>query len=151
MGEKISLSHDLATFNLQTQFINCFSYGIRSAVKNFGIERFKTNCHRATDGFNLVMAHLHTRQQYLKDMQMKKFQQIRQTGETVIARYGQKSNMFLLCINMTRHSLNLRLSNWKCYIKGGSHWFFWTKKIFFLDGGPTLNCKSLQFIPLFYH
>ena len=103
MGEKISLSHDLATFNLQTQFINCFSYGIRSAVKNFGIERFKTNCHRATDGFNLVMAHLHTRQQYLKDMQMKKFQQIRQTGETVIARYGQQSNMFLLCINMTRH------------------------------------------------
>ena len=73
-----------------------FSYGIRSAVKNFGIERFKTNCHRATDGFNLVMAHLHTRQQYLKDMQMKKFQQIRQTGETVIARYGHKSMVSFL-------------------------------------------------------
>ena len=54
-------------------------------MKNFGIERFKTNCHKATDGFNLVMAHLATRQLYLKDMQMKKFQQIRSRGEAAIA------------------------------------------------------------------
>ena len=54
-------------------------------MKNFGIERFKNNCHKATDGFNLVMAHLHTRQLYLKDMQMKKFQQIKARGEEVIA------------------------------------------------------------------
>jgi len=73
------------TLAVKEAWIESGLYGIRSAVKNFGIERFKTNCHRATDGFNLVMAHLHTRQQYLKDMQMKKFQQIRQTGETVIA------------------------------------------------------------------
>ena len=29
--------------------------GIRSAVKNFGIERFKSNCQKATEGFNFIL------------------------------------------------------------------------------------------------
>lgn len=73
------------TLAVKEAWIESGLYGIRSAVKNFGIERFKTNCHKATDGFNLVMAHLHTRQIYLKDMQMNKFQQIKARGEEVIA------------------------------------------------------------------
>merc|ERR1711962_575891 len=73
------------TLAVKEAWIESGLYGIRSAVKNFGIERFKTNCHKATDGLNLVMTHLHTRQLYLKDMQMKKFQQIKARGEEVIA------------------------------------------------------------------
>jgi len=72
------------TLAVKEAWVESGLYGIRSAVKNFGIERFKTNCHKATDGFNLVMAHLATRQLYLRDMQMKKFHQIRSRGEAAI-------------------------------------------------------------------
>jgi len=77
-------SNPQETLAVKEAWIESGLYGLRSAVKNFGIERFKNNCHRATDGFNHVMAHLHMRQQYLSDMHLRKFQEIKNKGETAI-------------------------------------------------------------------
>ena len=43
-------------------------YGLRSAVKSFGIERFKKNCHRATEGFNHVLEQLASQQHYMAEI-----------------------------------------------------------------------------------
>jgi len=77
-------SNPQETLAVKEAWIESGLYGLRSAVKNFGIERFKNNCHRATDGFNHVMAHLHQRQQYLRDLQLQKFQAIKSKGENAI-------------------------------------------------------------------
>jgi len=79
-------SNPQETLAVKEAWIESGLYGLRSAVKNFGIERFKNNCHRATDGFNHVLAHLHQqRQQYLSDVRhLTKFQEIKTRGETAI-------------------------------------------------------------------
>ena len=59
-------------------------YGLRSAVKSFGIERFKNNCARATDGFDYVLKHLHEKQQYLTELRQRKSQEIKARGENAI-------------------------------------------------------------------
>ncbi len=46
------------TLAVKEAWIESGLYGLRSAVKSFGIERFKQNCQRATDGFNVVLAQL---------------------------------------------------------------------------------------------
>jgi len=43
-------------------------YGLRSAIKNFGIERFKNNCEKATEGFNHVLERIQTQQNSLREM-----------------------------------------------------------------------------------
>lgn len=43
-------------------------YGLRSAIKSFGIDRFKKNCIKATDGFNFVLAKFHSRQNNLREL-----------------------------------------------------------------------------------
>ena len=53
----------------------------RSAVKNFGVERFKQNCTKATEGFNIVLEHwrfLRTvnHQNYLKTIPLRKWQEM---------------------------------------------------------------------------
>lgn len=60
-----------STLAVKEVWIESGLYGLRSAVKSFGLERFKRNCHRATDGFNHVIAQLAVQQAYLKDMKMK--------------------------------------------------------------------------------
>lgn len=72
------------TLAIKEVWVESGLYGIRSAVKNFGIERFKKNCTRATEGFNHVMEHLHERQHFLNDIRLKKIQEIKIKGETVI-------------------------------------------------------------------
>ncbi len=52
----------------------------RSAVKNFGVERFKQNCQRATAGFDHVLAHLQSRQQHLAEIRAKKWGEVRATA-----------------------------------------------------------------------
>ena len=88
--EKVCYKPDPAnpseTLAVKEAWIESGLYGLRSAVKNFGIERFKNNCHRATDGFNHVLAHLHQRQQYLSDMRDRKFQEIKTRGKEAIAK-----------------------------------------------------------------
>ena len=66
-------------------------YGLRSAVKNFGIERFKNNCSRATDGFNYVLNHLHEKQQYLAELRQRKSQEIKARGENAIKQAGLRA------------------------------------------------------------
>lgn len=56
-------------------------YGLRSAVKSFGIERFKKNCHRATEGFNHVLTQVQNQQAYLKDVRDRNWQAMKNRGE----------------------------------------------------------------------
>lgn len=49
-------------------------YGLRSAVKSFGIERFKQNCTKATEGFNHVLYHLY----YMKQVREKKWTEMKE-------------------------------------------------------------------------
>ena len=56
---------------------SCF----RSAVKNFGVERFKQNCTKATEGFNIVLEHWRymrtvNHQNYLKTIPLRKWQEM---------------------------------------------------------------------------
>ena len=60
---------------------NCISS--RSAVKNFGVERFKQNCQRATDGFNHVLVRLHSQQQHLSEIRARKWQEVKETGAAI--------------------------------------------------------------------
>ncbi len=43
------------TVAIKEAWVESGLYGLRSAVKNFGIERFKDNCRKATDGFDHVL------------------------------------------------------------------------------------------------
>lgn len=43
-------------------------YGLRSAIKNFGIERFKKNIVKSTEGFNHVLDRLQTQQNQLRSV-----------------------------------------------------------------------------------
>lgn len=45
----------LETIAIKEAWIESGLYGLRSAVKTFGIERFKDNCRKATEGFNHVL------------------------------------------------------------------------------------------------
>lgn len=56
-------------------------YGLRTAVKSFGIERFKQNCHRATHGFNHVLEELSSRQVYLNQVGHRKWSEMMTKGE----------------------------------------------------------------------
>jgi len=66
-------------------------YGLRSAIKNFGIERFKKNIVKSTDGFNHVLERLQNQQNQLRsvagvklaEFQLKKDQLRTQAHETV--------------------------------------------------------------------
>ena len=57
-------------------------YGLRSAVKSFGVERFKQNCHRATEGFNYVLQRFHTQQHYLNEVRARKWREMREKAKT---------------------------------------------------------------------
>lgn len=71
------------TIAIKEAWIESGLYGIRSAVKSFGIERFKQNCLKATEGFNYVLQHLHSQQYYLKEVRQRKWQEMKQRGETL--------------------------------------------------------------------
>lgn len=43
-------------------------YGLRTAIKKFGIERFKKNCVKATEGFNHVLARVQEQQSSLREL-----------------------------------------------------------------------------------
>jgi len=69
------------TLAIKEIWIESGLYGLRSAVKNFGVERFKQNCTKATEGFNIVLEHwryLRTvnHQNYLKTIPLRKWQEM---------------------------------------------------------------------------
>ena len=51
----------------------------RSAVKTFGIERFKQNCTKATEGFNHVLYHLHQMKQ-VREKKWTEMKEMKQKG-----------------------------------------------------------------------
>jgi len=66
-------------------------YGLRSAVKSFGVERFKANCQRATEGFNVVLARLASQQAALSGAGHRRWQDLRQSARNAasVAAQGQ--------------------------------------------------------------
>lgn len=76
------------TIAIKEAWVESGIYGLRSAVKNFGIERFKQNCSRATEGFNHVLRH---QQLYLREMREKKWQEMRDKGEAIREKITIKS------------------------------------------------------------
>ena len=46
---------DLKTVAMKEVWIESEFYGLRSAIKKFGIDRFKKNCVKATEGFDWVL------------------------------------------------------------------------------------------------
>jgi len=51
------------TLAVKEAWIESGLYGLRTAVKSAGVERFKANCQRATEGFNVVLARMQERRQ----------------------------------------------------------------------------------------
>jgi len=54
------------TVALKQGWVESNFYGLRSAIKNFGIERFKMNIGKSTQGFNHVLERLAEQQQQLR-------------------------------------------------------------------------------------
>ena len=45
-------------------------------MKGFGIERFKGNCVKATEGFNIVLQHFQDQQCHLRKIRVQKWQEV---------------------------------------------------------------------------
>ena len=56
------------TVAVKSAWVESSFYGLRSAIKNFGIERFKKNCVKATEGFNHVLEKFHRQQTNLREL-----------------------------------------------------------------------------------
>jgi len=64
------------TIAVKEAWIESSFYGLRSAIKSFGVERFKKNCVKATDGFNHVLERLHTQQINLTRIRQEKLEEL---------------------------------------------------------------------------
>ena len=56
--EKVTLvpsENERSTKAIKEAWIESEIYGLRSAIKTFGIDRFKKNCEKATNGFEWVL------------------------------------------------------------------------------------------------
>jgi len=56
--EKVTLvpsENEKSTKAIKEAWIESEIYGLRSAIKTFGIDRFKKNCEKATNGFEWVL------------------------------------------------------------------------------------------------
>jgi len=69
------------TLAIKEAWVESGLYGLRSAVKGFGIERFKSNCVKATEGFNIVLQHFQDQQCHLRKIRVQKWQEMRDRGE----------------------------------------------------------------------
>ena len=56
------------TVAVKSAWVESSFYGLRSAIKNFGIESFKKNCVKATEGFNHVLEKFHRQQTSLREL-----------------------------------------------------------------------------------
>merc|ERR1711936_927527 len=65
MGDPDNPDHTVA---VKSAWVESSFYGLRSAIKNFGIERFKKNCVKATEGFNHVLEKFHQQQTSLREL-----------------------------------------------------------------------------------
>jgi len=65
-------------------------YGLRSAIKNFGIERFKVNCVKATEGFNHVLEKFHRQHQSFRELGHVKLAEFQQRKDNLRTQYNEK-------------------------------------------------------------
>ena len=65
-------------------------YGLRSAIKSFGIERFKVNCVKATDGFNHVLERFQLQQNSLREMGHVKLAEFQLRKDNLKTQYNEK-------------------------------------------------------------
>jgi len=79
------------TIALKEAWVESRLYGLRTAVKNFGIERFKNNCSRATEGFNHVLIQFHEKHQYLTELKHRKSLEIKAKGEQALKEAGLRA------------------------------------------------------------
>ena len=56
------------TVAVKSAWVESSFYGLRTAIKNFGIERFKKNCVKATEGFNYVLEKFSRQQASLREL-----------------------------------------------------------------------------------
>jgi len=70
---KVNPENPSTTVAVKEFWVESRFYGLRSAIKSFGIERFKTNCEKATEGFNFVLEKLQKQQNCLREMGNVKF------------------------------------------------------------------------------
>jgi len=78
------------TVALKQAWVESNFYGLRSAIKSFGIERFKSNCVKATDGFNYVLERIHSQQNNLREMGHVKFAEFQQKKVNLKLHYNEK-------------------------------------------------------------
>ena len=94
--EKVTYTPDpgnlLETIAIKEVWIESGLYGFRTAVKNFGIERFKQNCTKATEGFNHVLHTLKHQNQnlnmHLKETQQRRWNQMKNAKENFCEKIG---------------------------------------------------------------
>jgi len=78
------------TVALKQAWVESNFYGLRSAIKNFGIERFKVNCVRATDGFNHVLERFQQQQNSLREMGHVKLAEFQLKKDNLKSQYNEK-------------------------------------------------------------
>merc|ERR1712025_1107829 len=78
------------TVALKQAWVESNFYGLRSAIKNFGIERFKNNCVKATEGFNYVLERIQTQQNSLREMGHVKFAEFQLKKDNLKHQYNEK-------------------------------------------------------------
>ena len=71
------------TIAVKDAWIDSGLYGLRTAVKNFGVDRFKKNCLRASEGFNHVLQRLSDQQHYLQELRLKKWHEVKHKTESL--------------------------------------------------------------------
>lgn len=78
------------TVALKQAWVESNFYGLRSAIKNFGIERFKNNCVKATEGFNYVLERIQTQQNSLREMGHVKLAEFHLKKDHLKLQYNEK-------------------------------------------------------------
>lgn len=78
------------TVALKQAWVESNFYGLRSAIKSFGIERFKVNCVKATEGFNFVLEGIHQQQNSLREMGQVKLAEFQQRRDNLKIQYNEK-------------------------------------------------------------
>jgi len=91
---KASPSNPNHTVAFKQAWVESNFYGLRSAIKNFGIERFKNNCVKATDGFNYVLEQFQTRQNSLREMGHVKLAEFQIKKDIIKSQYNEKVESF---------------------------------------------------------
>jgi hypothetical protein len=79
------------TIAVKEAWIESSFYGLRSAIKGFGVERFKQNCIKATDGFNHVLEKLNTQQQNLTRIRQEKIEEFQNMKTQLKTQYREKA------------------------------------------------------------